>query len=145
GIHDRDSTSILGETRDEFAGQSLLPRERPFAGTWPGWDDRRDRAEERRRAADDPSIDDGHVDRHVVATDAPHPRRTFRGGRVAEDAEPVQDGIAPRTVHAARIALDRSEDRLEGDDRRGFARATLAEGDAEHRHRRIALGLLHVT
>src|SRR4029079_6144398 len=41
GIHDRDSPSILGETRDEFAGQSLLPRERPFAGPWPGWVDRR--------------------------------------------------------------------------------------------------------
>ena len=111
--------SVSSPVRARSAGQRAVGA-RP-----PGW--RRGTTAPRPRSR--PS-DDGQLDRDVVATDPPRPRRRRRVG-IAEDGEPVPVRVAPVQPDRPARTLELTEDRLEVDDRTDLGRAARA-----HRRRR---------
>ena len=117
------------QLREQRARELLLARQRPLARRGPLGIDRRVRPEERRRRADHAIVGDRHVDRDMVAADAPRPRRRrpaspktanqySSGSRRIQPARPPARSSSPRTVSSAMIARD------------------LAGGPRAHRRRR---------
>jgi hypothetical protein len=81
-------------------------------------------AEERRGDGDVVGVENGEIERNMMALEAPAPRGL--GGRFAEDRHIIEGGIA-----ADGVFFDFAEDVFEGDDRLGAGGTALAEAGAE--------------
>ncbi len=139
------------ERLQQRAGGVLLRAEDPQALARPFAHLRRIAAEERRRRGDQRAVDDGEVQRHVVALDAPAPRHLLRRRRRAEDREEVLLRIAFERRAARRLragrplrGLQRFQHGLEIHDRRRGQVAALAQPGLEQVAHQLMLRRAHV-